>query len=258
MASASLTNTMMISTPSRWFSMRRCNNQAFFHHNGTAVNMKKPRWLLSCNTQWRGLQHVSKPISALGSGLEVSITDPEELISLKDATIVVESQDESKIQYSRLVWEIIKVDANSKQVLLRAFMIRYKKIFEASYQVRVDLTGDETQKVFDKVLTNLARSAPPIPGFRREKGGKTSKVPKSLLLQVIGEERVMKFVVQEIVSSTMTDYTKKAMKDKKINTIQTAQELRKLFTPGKDFGFNAVMELEKSEAETSSTSSSDT
>lgn len=38
-------------------------------------------------------------------------------------------------------------------------------------QVRVDLTGDATQRVFDKVLTNLARSAPPIPGFRREKGG---------------------------------------------------------------------------------------
>lgn len=37
--------------------------------------------------------------------------------------------------------------------------------------MRVDLTGDTTQKVFDRVLVNLARSAPPIPGFRREKGG---------------------------------------------------------------------------------------
>lgn len=38
-------------------------------------------------------------------------------------------------------------------------------------QVRVDLTGDDTEKVFDKVLTNLARTAPPVPGFRRQKGG---------------------------------------------------------------------------------------
>lgn len=38
-------------------------------------------------------------------------------------------------------------------------------------QVRVDLTGDDTQKVFDRVLTNLARTAPPVPGFRRQKGG---------------------------------------------------------------------------------------
>ncbi|KAI9194722.1 hypothetical protein LWI28_008654 [Acer negundo] len=227
MASASLTtNTMMISTASRWFSVRSCNNQGFFHQNGTSVDMQKPRWLLlSCNnTQWRGLQHVTKPISAVGSGLEVSVTDPEEeLISLKDAKVVVESQDENKIQ------------------------------------VRVDLTGDDTQKVFDKVITNLARSAPPIPGFRREKGGKTSKVPKSLLLQLLGEERVTKFVIQEIVSSTMTDYTKKEnlkVKDKKINTSQSAQELRKLFTPGKEFGFNAVIELEKSEDEETSSSSS--
>ena len=40
-----------------------------------------------------------------------------------------------------------------------------------NFQVRVDLSGDETQKVFNKALTDLARSAPPIPGFRREKGG---------------------------------------------------------------------------------------
>lgn len=38
-------------------------------------------------------------------------------------------------------------------------------------QVRVDLPGKETQIVFEKVLRNLARSAPPVPGFRREKGG---------------------------------------------------------------------------------------
>lgn len=82
-----------------------------------------------------------KPISAVDSGLEASITGPnDKAITVKNAKIVVESQHEDKIQ------------------------------------LRVDLAGDETQKVFDKVLANLARSAPPIPGFRRTKGGKTSKV----------------------------------------------------------------------------------
>lgn len=37
----------------------------------------------------------------------------------------------------------------------------------------MELPGDETQKVFDKVLIDLGRSAPPIPGFRKVKGGKT-------------------------------------------------------------------------------------
>ncbi|KAK4426542.1 hypothetical protein Salat_1422800 [Sesamum alatum] len=40
-------------------------------------------------------------------------------------------------------------------------------------QVRVDLTGKETEIVFEKTLRNLARTAPPFPGFRREKGGMT-------------------------------------------------------------------------------------
>lgn len=44
---------------------------------------------------------------------------------------------------------------------------------KSNEQLRVDLTGDETQKVFDQVLTNLARSAPPMPGFRKQKGGST-------------------------------------------------------------------------------------
>lgn len=52
------------------------------------------------------------------------------------------------------------------------------------------------------------------------------------------------------------------MKDKKVTTTQKAEELRKSFYPGNEFGFSAVLELEKSEVEeseteTSSSSSSD-
>ncbi|PPR92632.1 hypothetical protein GOBAR_AA28038 [Gossypium barbadense] len=154
-----------------------------------------------------------KPISALASGLEASISDADDkLIALKDAKIVVESKDENKIQ------------------------------------LRVDVTGIETQKVFNKVLTDLARQAPPIPGFRREKGG--NQVPREFLLQILGEERVTKFVVQEIVTSTVADYVKEEnlnIKDKKVSTSQSAEELKVSFTPGKDFWFNAVLELEESE-----------
>lgn len=160
-----------------------------------------------------------KRISASSSGLEASITDKKgDAIPLKNAKIVIESQDENKIQ------------------------------------LRVEVTGDETQKVFDQVLTKLARDAPPVPGFRRQKGGKTSQIPKSFLLQILGEQRVTKFVIQEIVNSTMADYVEKEnlnVKDQKINTIQTAEELKSLFTPGNEFGFNATIELENSEIEPS-------
>lgn len=42
------------------------------------------------------------------------------------------------------------------------------------------------------------------------------------------------------------------MKDNKINTIQKAEELMSSFIPGKEFRFNAVLELEGSEIKTSS------
>ncbi|XP_012065073.1 uncharacterized protein LOC105628283 [Jatropha curcas] len=193
-------------------------NCSSIHRTAASVN-----WRLSLSSNQKGrsiLQHVSKPLSAVGSGLEASITDPKDnAMNFKNAKIVVESKEEDKIQ------------------------------------LRVDLSGDETQKVFDKVLTDLGKSAPPIPGFRRQKGGKTSKVPRDFLLQILGEERVTNFVIQEIVSSSLADYVKKEnlnVKDNKVNTIQKAEELKKLFTPGTAFGFTAVLELEETKTEPSS------
>lgn len=46
------------------------------------------------------------------------------------------------------------------------------------------------------------------------------------------------------------------MKDKKVTTTQKADELRKSFSPGNEFGFSAVLELEKSEVEESETETS--
>ncbi|GJM92216.1 hypothetical protein PR202_ga08657 [Eleusine coracana subsp. coracana] len=37
--------------------------------------------------------------------------------------------------------------------------------------VRVQLPGKATQKVFDEALVILSRDAPPVPGFRKSKGG---------------------------------------------------------------------------------------
>lgn len=99
------------------------------------------------------------------------------------------------------------------------------------------------------------------------------QVPKDFLLQILGEDRVTNFTIQEIVTTTLADYANKAcpfciistcfhdttrltslhtiihqenltVKDNKINTIQTAEELKSLFIPGNDFGFNATLELE--------------
>ncbi|KAK7312385.1 hypothetical protein VNO77_36194 [Canavalia gladiata] len=78
---------------------------------------------------------------------------------------------------------------------------------------------------------------------------KSSKIPKSFLVQMLGEDRVTKFVIQEILNSTMGDYARKEnldVKDRKISTTQTAEELKKSFTPGNEFGFNVIIEPENS------------
>ncbi|XP_021906717.1 uncharacterized protein LOC110821250 isoform X2 [Carica papaya] len=220
----SITMTLMPPQSQGLRNSERCHNRfVLLHRNATSINLSRTeqglsrRLLCPCDPHGAFVGCILKPISAVGSGMEASIADPKEnAVTVKNAKIVVESRDENQVQ------------------------------------LRVDLPGNETQKIFDKVLTNLARTAPPIPGFRREKGGKTTKVPKSFLLQVLGEDRVTKFVIQEIVTTTIADYVKKEnlnVKDNKTNTTQTAEELKKSFTPGNDFGFNAVLELEKVETE---------
>lgn len=47
----------------------------------------------------------------------------------------------------------------------------YSNFTTLRIQLRVDVPGEDTEIVFDKVLANLARTAPPVPGFRRQKGG---------------------------------------------------------------------------------------
>ncbi|KAK2435662.1 bacterial trigger factor [Trifolium repens] len=162
------------------------------------------------------LRHINAPISAVNSGLEASTTDSYDISDfLTDVTVVAQPGDDQN-----------------------------------KMQLRVDLTGDQTQKVFDKILINLGRTAPPVPGFRMQKGGKSSKIPKDFLLQMLGEERVTKFAIQEILNCTMADYAKKEnldAKDKKVSTVQTEQELKKSFKAGKRFSFNVLIEPNDSE-----------
>ncbi|KAI3988129.1 hypothetical protein MKX01_011918 [Papaver californicum] len=185
------------------------------------INHNFPRLLFSSGESRRRSSQITY---AVDSGLESSITSEEDIVvHLKKAKVVVESRDDDKIQ------------------------------------VRVDLTGIETLKVHDEVVTNLAKSAPPVPGFRKMKGGKTSNIPKSFILRALGEDRVTKFVIQEIVSATMTEFVKaeNLTVNNKFKTIQSAAELKKAFTPGKEFGFNATLDIEKENSDQTSSSPSE-
>ncbi|OEL28339.1 hypothetical protein BAE44_0010641 [Dichanthelium oligosanthes] len=122
--------------------------------------------------------------------------------------------------------------------------------------VRVQLPGKATQKVFDEALAIMARDAPPVPGFRKSKGEESfyiciHEIPSSILLQMLGKSRVTKFVLQEILSITIEEFVKKEnlKVNPEIKTTQTESEMESAFTPGSAFGFNVILQLEKSDSD---------
>ncbi|GBG80941.1 hypothetical protein CBR_g31497 [Chara braunii] len=117
--------------------------------------------------------------------------------------------------------------------------------------VRVDVSAEDTQQVFDRLLVEMGKSAPPVPGFRRSKGGKTASVPKTVLINMLGVNRVKGFVVERIVNATLGEYVEKeGLKVKKdaARTRQSSEELLELFQAGQPFGFDADLELLPAEA----------
>ncbi|XP_057815170.2 uncharacterized protein LOC131028834 isoform X2 [Cryptomeria japonica] len=122
---------------------------------------------------------------------------------------------------------------------------------DGKIHVRVNVSGEDTERTFDDILTKLAKEVGPVPGFRRQKGGKSGNVPKFVLLKMLGRSTVRNFVIQELISSTLADYTAQENLNVKeeLNTKESAEELDAAFEPGKKFSFSAVIELEEEKPE---------
>ncbi|KAG0540529.1 hypothetical protein BDA96_03G417100 [Sorghum bicolor] len=189
-------------------------------HIKTAVPASAQR--ISTDGGRRRWRHTFLPVSAVGTGRGSSVTEADRKsdLSLENVKTSVVSRDDEKIN------------------------------------VRVQLPGKATQKVFDEALTILARDAPPVPGFRKSKGGKTSNIPSNILLQMLGKSRVTKFVLQEILTITIEEFIKKEnLKVKpEIKTTQSEGEMESAFAPSSAFGFNVILELEKSDSDEDSDS----
>ncbi|KXG33884.1 hypothetical protein SORBI_3003G386300 [Sorghum bicolor] len=192
-------------------------------HIKTAVPASAQR--ISTDGGRRRWRHTFLPVSAVGTGRGSSVTEADRKsdLSLENVKTSIVSRDDEKIN------------------------------------VRVQLPGKATQKVFDEALTILARDAPPVPGFRKSKGDydvAVLQIPSSILLQMLGKSRVTKFVLQEILTITIEEFIKKEnLKVKpEIKTTQSEGEMESAFAPGSAFGFNVILELEKSDSDEDSDS----
>ncbi|KAK1318827.1 hypothetical protein QJS10_CPB04g01886 [Acorus calamus] len=114
-------------------------------------------------------------------------------------------------------------------------------------KMRIDVSGAKTQVIYDDVFSKLVAAAQPIPGFRRIKGGKTPDIPKDILLHIIGHSKVNKEAIKKIINTTVAEFVNKeglkVTKDLKVE--QSIEDLEATFEPGKEFGFDAIIQLQK-------------
>lgn len=99
-----------------------------------------------------------------GQGSSVTEADRKSDLSLENVKTSVVSRDGEKINVS-------SNQLSCPDVQIESFDLIWPCQLSLCMQVRVQLPGKATQKVFDEALTFLARDAPPVPGFRKSKGG---------------------------------------------------------------------------------------
>ncbi|KAJ8615849.1 hypothetical protein MRB53_035221 [Persea americana] len=126
--------------------------------------------------------------------------------------------------------------------------------FEAGeMKIRIDITGAKTQAIYDNVFSKLVAAAQPIPGFRRGKGGKTPDVSKHVLLHIIGSLKVKKQAIQRIINTSVAEYAEKeGLKiTEDLRVAQSFEELEATFEPGKEFSFDAIIQLKETDTKIS-------
>ncbi|KAH0992150.1 hypothetical protein GBA52_003633 [Prunus armeniaca] len=112
-------------------------------------------------------------------------------------------------------------------------------------KLNVEVSGAKTRAIFDEVFDKMVTAAQPIPGFRRVKGGKILKIPRDILLEVLGPSKVYKQVIKKVINSAIAEYVEKeGLKVRKdLRVEQSFEDLEVAFEPGEDFSFDAVIHL---------------
>ncbi len=104
--------------------------------------------------------------------------------------------------------------------------------------LEIEIPAETTQKAYEKVVQNLSRSAN-IPGFRK------GKVPRQILLQRIGLQRIKEAALEDLVQ----DGLKQAIEQESIQAlgnyklISTYEELIHRFQPGEPLTFSASVDV---------------
>ncbi|XP_020262847.1 uncharacterized protein LOC109838834, partial [Asparagus officinalis] len=140
----------------------------------------------------------------------------------------------------------IRHDTNSKSQS-KDFTVFALTHEDRDIKVRVDASGSKTQAIFDDVFSKLVEAAQPIPGFKRLKGGNTPVSLKISSLTFLDRPKLIKHSIKKIINSTTAEcVAKEGLKvSKDLRVEQSYEELEQIFVPGKEFGFDAAIQLQE-------------
>lgn len=116
--------------------------------------------------------------------------------------------------------------------------VTQEKLPASQIGLEIEIPAETSKNTYEKVVQNLARSAN-IPGFRR------GKVPRPILLQRLGSQRIKAAVLEEIIQNGF----KEALEQEKIESLGNVQirsnfeELIAQFTPGEPLTFSVAVDV---------------
>lgn len=116
--------------------------------------------------------------------------------------------------------------------------VTQEKLPDSQIALEIEIPGQETKQAYEKVIKDLTRSAN-IPGFRK------GKVPRQVLVQRFGKERLKAAAIEEILQPSVDE----AVKQEDINALGNYQlrsgyeELAQTYQPGEPFKFSISMDV---------------
>ncbi|MDJ0633304.1 MAG: trigger factor [Xenococcaceae cyanobacterium MO_188.B29] len=116
--------------------------------------------------------------------------------------------------------------------------VTQEKLPDSQIGLEIEISSETSQKTYEKVVQNLTRSTN-IPGFRK------GKVPRQVLLQRLGSQRIKAAALEEIIQASL----KEAIDQESIESLGNYQlrsnfdELVQQYKPGETLTFSAAIDV---------------
>jgi trigger factor len=116
--------------------------------------------------------------------------------------------------------------------------VTQEKLSDSQVGLEIEIIGEASRNAYEKMVQNLSRSSN-IPGFRK------GKVPRQILLQRIGAERIKAATLEELIQTSIKEAIEQEAIDAlgNYNLRSDFEELVQKFNPGDAFSFSVAVDV---------------